>query len=779
MSITIGTRLGSHEITGLLGKGGMGEVYRARDAKLKREVAIKFLPEEFLSDSDRTNRFQREAELLASLNHPNIGAIYDLEEADGSLFLVLELVEGETLAERIARGSIPLEEGLDIAKQICDALEAAHERGIIHRDLKPANIKITPDGTVKVLDFGLAKPTGAESSDVEGLSNSPTLRTLASSPGMILGTAAYMSPEQAKGRPIDRRTDIFAFGCVLYEMLTGKRAFEGEDMSDTLAAVLRAEPVWDALPQDLPSAVRTLIQQCLVKDRAKRVPDMSVPKFLLTTPAFIDISGEPPATAEPASARSKTRAAVLITATLLFVAAAAGALVWMLRPSSRPPSVVRFSIALPAGQRLSSSTHTNIAISPDGTRLVYAANSRLYLRSLSAFESVAVPGSEGKGNPTNLPFSRDGRWIAFWSDLISKRIAVDVGTPLPIVPASAARTSFDWGSEGIVFAQGAQGIHRIAVNGGTPQQLVTVKDEGAFNPHLLPGGEAVLFTQTKVTGDARWDTAQIVLQALKSGERKTLVDGTVARYLPTGHLLYAVGGTVFAAPFDLKKQKITGEAVPVIEGVRRASRTGQSDLSVSDTGTLIYVPGSATPSSLSRRLIVMDRSGSVTPLPLPSGPYSHPRVSRDGKHAAVAIDDGQNAYVSVFELPAAATLRRLTFEGHNRFPVWSGDSQSIAFQSERDADSGIFIQRADGSSPRAERLTKADAGTEHVPEAWSPDGKTLLFSAKTNGLFSLLMFSFESRQISAFGNVQSRNPISASFSPDGHWIAYSSFGSGR
>jgi len=409
---------------------------------------------------------------------------------------------------------------------------------------------------------------------------------------------------------------------------------------------------------------------------------------------------------------------------------------------------------------------------------VYAANSRLYLRSLSAFESVAVPGSEGKTNPTNLAFSRDGRWIAFWSDLIIKRIAVDGGTPLPIVPASAAGTSFDWGAEGIVFAQGLQGIHRIAVNGGTPQQLVTVKDEGAFNPHLLPGGDAVLFTQTKVTGDARWDTAQIVLQSLKSGERKTLVDGTGARYLPTGHLLYAVGGTVFAAPFDLKKQKITGEAVPVIEGVRRASRTGQSDLSVSDTGILIYVPGSATPSSLSRRLIVMDRSGSVTPLPLPSGPYSHPRVSRDGKHAAVAIDDGQNAYVSVFELPAAATLRRLTFEGHNRFPVWSGDSQSIAFQSDRDGDSAIFIQRADGSSPRAELLTKADAGTEHVPEAWSPDGKTLLFSAKKNGIFSLLMFSFESRQISAFGNVQSRNPISASFSPDGHWIAYSSFGLG-
>src|SRR5215831_18658065 len=555
MSLQIGQRVGSYEITSLLGKGGMGEVYLARDARLDRSVAIKTLPEQFESDAERLARFEREAKILASLNHPNIGAIYGLEKHDGRHILVLELVEGHTLADLVARGPMPMNESLRLAVQIAEALQAAHEKGVIHRDLKPANIKITRDGTVKVLDFGLAKAGDVQSSNRDGLSNSPTLRTLASTPGMILGTTAYMSPEQAKGRPVDRRTDIFAFGCVLYEMLTGKRAFEGEDMSDTLAAVLRAEPVWDALPQDLPSAVRTLIQQCLVKDRAKRVPDMSVPKFLLTTPAFIDISGEPPATSEPASARSKTRAAVLTTATLLFVATAAGALVWMLRPSSRPPSVVRFSIALPAGQRLSSSTHTNIAISPDGTRLVYAANSRLYLRSLSAFESAAIPGSEGKGNPTNLAFSRDGQWIAFWSELIIKRIAVDGGTPLPIVPASAAGTSFDWGAEGIVFAQGAQGIHRVAVNGGTPQQLVTVKDEGAFNPHLLPGGEAVLFTQTKVTGDARWDTAQIVLQSLKSGERKTLVDGTGARYLPSGHLLYAVGGTLFAAPFDLKKQK--------------------------------------------------------------------------------------------------------------------------------------------------------------------------------------------------------------------------------
>src|SRR5262245_3376687 len=334
MSLTTGNRIGSYEILSAIGKGGMGEVYRARDRQLDRDVALKTLPEAFAADPDRLARFEREAKLLASLNHPNIAAIYGLEKFDSRHLLVLELVEGETLADHLARGPIPLDESLRLAVQIAEALQAAHEKGVIHRDLKPANIKVTPDGTVKVLDFGLAKGKGVESSDLERLSNSPTQRTLASSPGMILGTAAYMSPEQAKGRPVDHRTDIFAFGCVLYEMLTGKRAFEGEDVSDTLAAVLRSEPDWTALPEDVPRTLRALIQRCLAKDRTKRVAEISIAKFLLNEPAFIDASGGLSDGSITAPQRSGLRAMLLTAAAVLLGAAAAGALVWTFGPTT-------------------------------------------------------------------------------------------------------------------------------------------------------------------------------------------------------------------------------------------------------------------------------------------------------------------------------------------------------------------------------------------------------------------------------------------------------------
>src|SRR5215510_6704226 len=364
MSLQIGQRVGSYEITSLLGKGGMGEVYLARDARLDRSVAIKSLPEQFETDADRLARFEREAKILASLNHPNIGAIYGLEKHDGRHILVLELVDGQTLADLVARGPMPVNESLRLAVQIAEALQAAHEKGVIHRDLKPANIKITLDGTVKVLDFGLAKAGDVESSDGDGLSNSPTLRTLASTPGMILGTAAYMSPEQAKGRPVDRRTDIFAFGCVLYEMLTGKRAFEGDDVSDTLAAVLRAEPDWNTLPREISPALRTLIQGCLAKDRAKRIADISVTKFLLTEPSFAGSTSSQP--------RSRLRTALLIAAVVLLSIAAGGVLVWKLGPPTPAAPVITFRIDLPEGQTFNGNTMPNVAISRDGARIVYA-----------------------------------------------------------------------------------------------------------------------------------------------------------------------------------------------------------------------------------------------------------------------------------------------------------------------------------------------------------------------------------------------------------------------
>src|SRR5262245_17214923 len=427
MSLQIGQRVGSYEITSLLGRGGMAEVYLARDARLDRSVAIKTLPEQFESDAERLARFEREAKILASLSHPNIGAIYGLEKHDGRHVLVLELVEGQTLADLVARGPMPVNESLRLAVQIAEALQAAHEKGVIHRDLKPANIKITRDGTVKVLDFGLAKAGDVESSDGDGLSNSPTLRTLASTPGMILGTAAYMSPEQAKGRHVDRRTDIFAFACVLYEMLTGKRAFEGEDVSDTLAAVLRAEPNWSALPEEVSPGLRTLIQRCLAKDRTKRVAEISAAKLVLSEPDFMGSAGASAVASATSPLGSRWTASSLVIAALIL---AGGALVWLLRTPQVAPAVVRFSIRLPDGLTFANPRNGNIDISPDGAQLVYAAadsanSRRLYSQSLSDFDAKAISGSETKLQISNPTFSPDGQWIAFSGDQTIKRIAVN------------------------------------------------------------------------------------------------------------------------------------------------------------------------------------------------------------------------------------------------------------------------------------------------------------------------------------------------------------------
>src|SRR5262245_33478352 len=523
--IEAGTRLAHYDIKAPLGKGGMGEVYRANDQKLGRDVAIKILPKDFAQDTDRLARFQREAKLLASLNHPNIAAIHGLEYANDTHFLVLELVEGETLSDHLTRGPIPVEESLRLAVQIAEALQAAHEKGVIHRDLKPANIKVTHDGTVKVLDFGLAKATDIESSDADALSNSPTLRTLASSPGMILGTAAYMSPEQAKGRPVDRRTDIFAFGCVLYEMLTGKRAFEGEDISDTLAAVLRAEPNWTALPQHLPPLLAKLIQQCLVKDRAKRIADISVAKFLLTAPGFTDSLGG--STVQPTSAQhqSRLRMALWMATAALVSAAATGARISVFRPSTAAPPIARFSIALPEGQTFSIISRSNIAISPDGTQLVYAANSRMYRRAISDLEATPIAGSEAKDAIQaaigDLVFSPDGQSIAFYAvgDNAIKRIAVNGGTPVTICTPCGS-SGISWTAKGIVFAQGGGGIRQVPADGGKPEQLVRLEqDEVASGPQILPGGEAVLFTLTKGP-DRDWEKANIVVQSLTTSQRK-------------------------------------------------------------------------------------------------------------------------------------------------------------------------------------------------------------------------------------------------------------------
>src|SRR5262245_27092810 len=529
MPLSPGTRLGPYEIVAPLGAGGMGEVYRATDTNLKRQVAIKVLPQTVGADPERLARFQREAEVLATLNHPNIAHIHGLEKSDGALALVMELVGGPTLADRIAKGAMPIDEALPIATQVAEALEAAHEQGIIHRDLKPANIKVRSDGTVKVLDFGLAKamePTSAMSPHV---SQSPTITTPAmmTGVGVMLGTAAYMAPEQAKGRTADKRSDLWAFGCVVYEMLTGRRAFEGEDVSDTLATVLKSEPDWALLPSDTPPAIRILIERCLAKDRRQRIGDIAAAQFALAEASRFPGSNAASPVA-PNVAKPLWKRAVPLTATLLLASTLVSAGVWWFRLSPPATRVTRFSIMLPAGQEFTSVLRAVFAISPDGTKLVYAANNRLFLRPFSDFESRAISGTESTSGVRMPVFSPDGRSIAFHvqAEAAIKRVAVSGGSAVTICRTELPQ-SMSWSSSNdIVFVLG-RGVFRCALGAGTPEQLAHFnEDEAVAGAQILPGGKTLLFTLAKVAdGPTRWDKARVVVETLGSGQRKTLIEG--------------------------------------------------------------------------------------------------------------------------------------------------------------------------------------------------------------------------------------------------------------
>jgi eukaryotic-like serine/threonine-protein kinase len=772
----IGTKLAHYEITQHLGSGGMGDVYQATDSKLGRSVAIKFLPESVSHDNERVARFEREARVLASLSHSNIAAIYGLEEAGERKFLVMELVEGETLAERIKRGPIPVEESLQIAKQICDALEAAHEKGIIHRDLKPANIKVAPDGTVKVLDFGLAKAFQPEAS-TSALPDSPTLSLAATNAGIILGTAAYMSPEQAKGRAVDKRTDIFAFGCVLYEMLAGRRTFEAEDVSETLAAVLMKEPDWTALPATTSTTVVAVLRRCLQKDPKRRIRDIGDVSLALDGAFEVVAPQTTPAVVRPAS---RYRFAIaIVSALVLVVLAVVGFRSFRGTPAA--PPVARFVITLPQGKTLQNTGRQNLAISPDGSRMVYASDSRLFNRALRDFDAREIPGTitprnlalEGISSPA---FSPDGRAIAFFSptDNSLKRVSIEGGTALTLCPA-AQPLGLTWDARGILFAQ-AKGIFRCPASGGPLQQLMTVGEgEEAYGPQMLPGTDLLMFTVSSVNDDRdRWEKANIVLQPLSSGQRITLISGgSDARYLPTGHLVYVLGGTVFARTFNPGDPSRIGEPVPVIEGVARTlnGTTGVGHFVVSDEGTLIYVPGPATGRSTERTLGVADRAGTVARLGVSNMPYAQVRASRDGKFLAVELEESKEKIISILPLDGSSALRRLTFSGNNRFPVWSPDGSRLAFQSDREGDLGIFTQRVDGTGT-VDRLTRPSKDEAHIPESWSPDGKTLLFTVKKGESYSLMSLSIGSQKAESFAGISSVEPLDAVFSPDGRWIAY-------
>ncbi len=790
MALATGTRLGAYEIIAPLGAGGMGEVYRARDTKLGRSVAIKVLPDALASDPDRIARLEREAKVLASLTHANIAALYGMEETPPTSgqasrhFLVMELVEGETLADRLTRGPLKTAAALDIAGQIAQALEAAHEQGVVHRDLKPANVKITPDDTVKVLDFGLAKAfdqgSGISGQGSEERANSPTLSIMATQAGMVLGTAAYMSPEQAKGANADQRSDVFSFGVVLYEMLTCRQPFQGDTAAEVMASVLIRDPDLTALPPNLHPRLRDVITRCLEKQPKKRwqaIGDLRVELDAIAA-APHDTTGSralPAAAPRPLWKRALAAAAIVS----LTAGITAGVMWRVLRTAN--PSVVRFQVALTEEQRFAATNRQFVALSPDGKRIAFligGESGRAVLMERALDDIEARPIGQNLPVANSLFFSPDSQWIGFWSgeDSTLKKVAVTGGSAVTLGKAdlpSGVRWDGDW----VVFAQQGAGIMRVAAAGGQPELVARVEPpEMASNPQLINGGRTVLFAVASGSTEDRWDKANIVVQPIGSDQRQVIVRGGSAPfYVSTGHLLYAVGGTVFAVAFDPQSARVSGGPVPVVEGVMRTitSAATAAQFVVSDAGTLAYVPGIANLSG-QRTLALMDRDGKAQPVSMPANSYQTPRVSPDGRRVVVATDDGREAIVWIHDLAGTGPPRRLTFGGRNRYPIWTRDGGSIIFQSDRDGDLGLFQQRADGSG-QAERLTTAEKGAEHMAGSLTPDGKTLVFTVATQSGVALWTLSTTGdRTPRPLLAIPGKGLVSPALSPDGRWLAYGS-----
>jgi serine/threonine-protein kinase len=782
-------RVGSYEVASQIGAGGMGEVYRATDTTLKRQVALKVLPEALAADGERLVRFQREAEVLASLNHPNIAILHGLEKSDGVIALVMELVEGPTLAERIIEGSLPVDEALAIAKQIAEALEAAHEQGIIHRDLKPANVKVRPDGMVKVLDFGLAKaldPMGSapSASATVPLSMSPTITTPAMTQvGALMGTAAYMSPEQARGRAVDKRSDVWAFACVLFEMLTGTRAFQGDDVSDTLASVLAREPDWTRLPADVPPVVATYLRRCLQKNPKARVADVQDMRLALTGAFDVELPARGTELSQTPPRPLWKRALRLATAAIVVAIAAASA-AWMMKPSD-PHAVVRSIHSLPEGRTFQGLGGQVVSIAPDGRYVIYSGTRGLYVRALDALEERVIPGTENLGVTIDVIVSPDGDSVAFFraSSAGGELVRVPVaGGPVVKVTDTAYALGATWEREGTILYAQTNGIWEVSQNGGEPRRIIELKtDELAFRPQRLPDRDWILFTVTRTLGGSRWDQADIVVQSVTSSERRVLRrGGSDGRYLPTGHLVYAYQNVVYAAAFDVDRLEVTGETVPIVPGVRRVDapggNTGAAYFGVSENGTLIYVPGVSSAPSGAAGLAWVGRDGARTPLKLTPDRYVHPRLSPNGKLLAVERQSNAKTDIWIYETSGETEMRRLTDGGNNRYPVWSRDGRYVAFQSDRNGDAGVFRQRFDGTGS-VERLTTSDGARAHIPEDWSPTEDVLAFSVvdtRVNRRHAELWLWRESGgRAERFGTMESVAPFNAMFSPNGRWLAYS------
>jgi serine/threonine-protein kinase len=778
MAVSPGTRLGSYEVVAPLGAGGMGEVYRARDLNLGRDVAIKLLPEDVTADVDWRRRFEREARLLASITHPNIAIVHGFETAGHVPFLVMELVPGQTLAERLSEGRLALDEALDVLRQIAAALEVAHDAAIVHRDLKPANIKITPEGTVKVLDFGIAKivkGTGVIDSGSQTVSSAETQR------GVVVGTAPYMSPEQARGKAVDRRSDIWSFGCVAFELLSWQPAFRGETATDTIAVILRGEPDWNALPADLPRKVCDLLRRCLQKDPAKRPRDARDLRL-----AIEELQADP-AVPEMESRAAAPRAKGGVLAWALAGAALGAAVtlaIWRIGFASSPAParpVVRFPFEVGTGT-LHVTQGPAMAMSPDGTAVVYAATNQgatqLYLRRLHDLEGIALAGTAGGNTPF---FSPDGNWIAFAAEGKLKKVPTGGGQAVTLADAVLGRGG-DWAPDDSIVFGADSFLHRVSASGGAAQRMPDKSSEKptrATWPSVLPGGKAVLYTAWTEQGES-----SIAVRLLDTGESRVLVPGgTYPKYVVSGHLLFArfVGssnqpspvGELWAAPFDVDRLAVTGDAALIVDNLR-VNAGGAAHYSVSRDGTLVYVPATIRSDST---LVWVNRSGMSEPLTSVKRAYQMPRVSPDGRRVAVGISERNNTDVWVLDLDRN-TSSRLTFDASvETSPIWSPDGQWVVYSSSKDT-TGVLVRRRADANGAEERLTSASSN--QTPQSWSPDGRLIVYSERNLNNIDLWLLPIaagpgkpEPFLVRPF---QDRGGV---FSPDGKFVAYLTNETGR
>jgi eukaryotic-like serine/threonine-protein kinase len=755
------SRLGPYEIESAIGAGGMGEVYRARDTRLDRVVAIKVLPSHLSSDAGLRERFEREARAVSSLNHPHICTLHDVGSEDGVDFLVMEYLEGETLAARIQKGPLALDEALRYGTQIADALEKAHREGVVHRDLKPGNVMITPSGA-KLLDFGLAKHAGSRGAPDSSLSALPTEAQPLTREGAILGTFQYMSPEQLEGQEADARSDIFALGAVLYEMLMGKKAFTGKSQASLISAIMTGEPpAMATLKPMTPAPLDHVVRRCLAKAPDKRWQSAAdVAREL----EWVGESKSSPATTKRWSERGMWGMALPVAAALLV---GAGVATWWSRGNEAPRAPVqRYEIPLPADQVLTRLGRHVLALSPDGNYLVFNSNDELRLRPVNDVDSRPIPGTTGATEPF---FSPESQWIGFWADDKLQRVSTNGGAPVTLCPAENPFGA-SWAEDGTVVFGQSDGIYRVPGTGGQAQRIITVEGvQLVSGPTVLPGGRALLYNVYVTDWDAG---SRIMIHSFETGENRVLIEGgSDARYVPTGHLVYALDNTLLASAFDLDEMEIVGGPVSVVEDVSRGvPAIGAAQFTFSSQGTMVFLKGYNWSNN---RLVWSDRSGRLEPLPFPDGQYESPALSPDGKRLAITKFDQAGSDLWIYDIEREA-LSKLTFSGDADYAVWSADGTRLAFSS--GSPSNVVSVVADGSEP-PERLTTHD--DLHIPTSWSADGLVLAvneWNRGNGGLYFLPMrdgATLEPFLDSTFTEREAR------FSPDDRWIAYRSGESGR